>query len=269
MDAKNNLNFFHLNISSLPCHFLELHTLLATSEIEPDIIGITESRLKSNKNHLTNITLANYNIEYCPTDGANGGALLYIKEDIIYKKRNDLKIIKSKMLESIFIGIINPSIKNLIVGCIYRHPCMELIKYNNDFFTYICETLLREKSKDIVLMGDFNVDLLKYEDDANTAVFRDKIYLTSLIPQITSPTRITSRLKTLIDNIFSIDANVETLSGNIVTNISDHLTQFLSFPLKYTPHKKKNEIYKRNSKILMLASSLVTFEILIGKKLLK
>ena len=118
-------------------------------------------------------------------------------------------------------------------------------------------------------MGDFNVDLLKYEDDANTAVFRDKIYLTSLIPQITSPTRITSRLKTLIDNIFSIDANVETLSGNIVTNISDHLSQFLSFPLKYTPHKKKNEIYKRNSKILMLASSLVTFEILIGKKLLK
>ena len=83
MDVKNNLNFFHLNISSLPCHFLELHTLLATSEIEPDIIGITESRLKSNKNHLTNITVPNYNIAYCPTDGANGGALLYIKEDII------------------------------------------------------------------------------------------------------------------------------------------------------------------------------------------
>ena len=126
------------------------------------------------------------------------------------------------MLETIFIGIINPSTKNLIVGCIYRNPCMELSKYNNDFFTYICEKLLREKSKDIVLMGD----------DANTAVFRNKIYLTSLIPPITSPTRITPRLKTLIDNIFSTDANVETFSGNIVTNISDHLTQFLSFPLK-------------------------------------
>ena len=136
------------------------------------------------------------------------------------------------MLESIFIGIINPSTKNLIVGCIYRNPCVELSKYNNDFFTYICEKLLREKRKDIVLMGDFNVNVLKYEDDANTAVFRDKIYLTSLIPPITSPTRITLRLKTLIDNIFSTDANVETFSGNIVTNISDHLTQFLSFPLK-------------------------------------
>ena len=30
MDVKNNLNFFHLNISFLPYHFPELHTLLAT-----------------------------------------------------------------------------------------------------------------------------------------------------------------------------------------------------------------------------------------------
>ena len=99
MDVKNSLNFLHLNISSLPYHFPELCTLLATSEIEFDIIGITESRLKSNKNHLTNITLPNYNMEHCPTDGANGGTL-YTKEDIIYKKRNDLKILKSEVLES-------------------------------------------------------------------------------------------------------------------------------------------------------------------------
>ena len=207
-----------------------------------------ESRLKSNKSHLTNITLPNYNIEHSPTDGLNGGALPYIKEDIIYKKRNDLKVLKSKMLESIFIEIVNPNTKNLIVGCMYHQPCTELSEFNNDFFTYLCEKLLREKNKDVVLIDDFNVDLLKYEDDANTADFLDKIYSTSLIPQITSPTRITPRSKTLIDNIFSSGANAKTLSGNIVTNISDHLAQFLSFPLKQTPHKKKKEIYKRNYK---------------------
>ena len=147
MDVKNNLNFFHLNIFSLVYHLLKLHTFLATSEIEFDVIGITESRLKSNKKHLTNITLPSLNTEHCPTDGLNGGALLYIKEDIIYKKRNDLKILKSKMLESIFIEIINPSRKNLMVGCLYRHPCMELSEFDNDFLTYLCEKLLREKTK--------------------------------------------------------------------------------------------------------------------------
>ena len=99
---------------------------------------------------------------------------------------------------------------------------MELSEFNNDFFTYLCEKLLRERNKDIVLMGNFNVVFLKYEDDANTADFLDKIYSISLIPQITSTTRTTPRSKTLIDNIFSTDANAETLSRNIVTNISDY-----------------------------------------------
>ena len=123
------------------------------------------------------------------------------------------------------------------MGCIYRHPSVELSEFNDDFFTYLCEKLLREKS--IVLMGDFNVDLLNYADDANTADFLYKICSTSLILQITYPTRITPRSKTLIDNIFSTDAYAEILSGNIVTNISDHLAQFLSFPLKQTSRKKK------------------------------
>ena len=79
-----------------------------------------------------------------------------------------------------------------------------------------------------------------------TADFLAKIYSTSLIPQIISPTRITPRSKTLIDNIFTTVANKETLSGNIITNISDHLAQFLSFPVKKSPHKTKKEIYKRN-----------------------
>ena len=77
----------------------------------------------------------------------------------------------------------------------YRHPCMEPNEFNNDFFSHLCEKLLHEKNKDIVLMGDFNVDFLKDEDDTNTADFLDKIYSTSLIPQITSPTRITPRSK--------------------------------------------------------------------------
>ena len=77
---------FISDISSLSYHFFELHTLLATSEIKLDVIGITESRLKRSKSHLTNTSLSNYNTEHCPTDSPNGGALLRIKEDIIIKK---------------------------------------------------------------------------------------------------------------------------------------------------------------------------------------
>ena len=55
-----------------------------------------ESRLKRNQKALSNIEIANYKVELCPTECANGGALLYIKNDTLYKVRNDLKIYKSK-----------------------------------------------------------------------------------------------------------------------------------------------------------------------------
>ena len=59
-----------------------------------------------------------------------------------------------------------------------------------------------KKNKDTVLMSDFLVDLLNYEDGSDTADFFDKIYSASLIPQITSRARIIPRSKTLFDNIF-------------------------------------------------------------------
>ena len=49
---------------------------------------------------------------------------------------------------------------------------------------------MEKKNQRHSLNGWLNVDLSKYEDDANTADFIDKIYSTSLILQITSPTKI-------------------------------------------------------------------------------
>ena len=96
-----------MNIFSLQYHFVELQTLLTTSEIQFDITGILESRLKHNKHYTTNIDLPIYNIKHCDAKGANGGMLLHIKKDIAYKLRNDVKMYKSKHLELIFIEIIN------------------------------------------------------------------------------------------------------------------------------------------------------------------
>ena len=57
-----------------------------------NIIGITEFRLHYKKKSLINTPLQGYNIEHCPTESRNGGALLYIKNNLIYKVRNDLVI---------------------------------------------------------------------------------------------------------------------------------------------------------------------------------
>ena len=108
---------------------------------------------------------------------------------------------------------------------------MKLKEFNKDFMTYLSEKLLKEKNKHIILMGDFNADLLKYENDTDTPDFLDQIYTSLLLPHIASPTGVSPKSKPLIDNIFSTDTNEEVTSGNILTSISDHLAQFLLFPL--------------------------------------
>ena len=91
-------------------------------------------------------------------------------------------------------------------------------------------------------MGDFNIDILKYTTDTSTAHFLDQMYSSSLIPQITSPIRIRTKWKTLIDNIISIDNPEEPIS--IITSISDHLAQFLLSPKEKNEGNKKKQIHK-------------------------
>ena len=104
---------FHLNINSLQYHFDELQTFLSNCPIGFQILGISESRLKTDISTSTNIQLSGFNIEHMPTKSANGGALLYIKDTINYKLRPDLNVEKEKELESIFIEILQKTFKIL------------------------------------------------------------------------------------------------------------------------------------------------------------
>ena len=231
-DKENFLKVFHLNISSLSYHCPELHSLLSEYNKDFNVIGITKSRIKRKEKVLSNIEIPNYKVEQCSAESANDGELLYIKNDTTYKVRNDLKMYKSKNLESIFIEIINTNNKNTVVTCVYRHPGVDANEFNEHYLSILNEKLLLEKNKEIILMGDFNINLLRYYEDHNSTDFLDQIYSCSLIPRITSPTRLTPRSKTLIDNIFSTDTANEVITGNILTTLSDHLAQFLLFPIK-------------------------------------
>ena len=90
------ISFLHRNISSPSFHFDELYALLIELNHSPDIIAISESCLKSSTQSIVKINLENYCVEHTPTGCSNGDTVLYIKNDISYKLRNDLKIYKSK-----------------------------------------------------------------------------------------------------------------------------------------------------------------------------
>ena len=140
---------------------------------------------------------------------------------------------KAKELESTFIEVINKKRKNLIVGCVYKHPTLN----NQDFIDSYILPLLEKRSyenKQVIFMGDFKMNLLNYNTIKRITQFVDKLCKNSFIPYINLPTRITNQSKTLIDNIFYNKINPKATARNITTSILDHLMQFLIEPSAFT-----------------------------------
>ena len=213
-----------MNISCLPHHFKEFSTILSNNKLKFDFLGISEPRIKLNRTPIISIQLPRYNLEYTPTESINRGTLLYIKKGIKYKCRKDLQIYKLKELESTLIEV-NQKNKKLIVGCIYRHPSMDLSELNNHFLPFRFEKL-SYGNKIIVLLGDFNANLINYDSNTDILDFLNCMYCNSLLPHTPSPTRITARSKILTDNIFSSAYDSTFKSGNQITTSKNTERQY-------------------------------------------
>ena len=159
--------------------------------------------------------------------------------------RNDLKISKSFELESTFIEICKTKKTNIIIGCIYTHPSMNINEFNDDYLNELLDKL-SEENKTIFLLGDFNINLLNYDIHAPTNEFSDSLSSRNFLPHILEPSRVTTNSKTLID-IFSNMAVPNIISGNLTASILDHLPQFLVAPnIFFNASYPKSNIYERD-----------------------
>ena len=224
---SKSLSIFHHNVCSLSKNFDQLHALLTELDIDFDFIGITESRISKTNFSPTNIALANYVIEQTPTESNAEGALLYINRKHSYKIRKDLKLYKPHKIESVFVEVIMPKRTNIIVGCIYRHPDNNIDEFNTNYLRPLLQKLSKESSKNIFLLGDFNIDLLKFNSCSSVCNFLDELSSGYFMPQIFLSSRITRSSKKLIDNIFCNipQSSEQNISANLTTTYSDHLPQ--------------------------------------------
>ena len=153
MNNNKMFSIFHLNVASLTLNFDDLHTMLSTLNIDFDVIGITETRIKKHSPSTSNLNINGYSVEDTPTESSAGGTRLYISDKISYKRRSDLELSKDCEIESTFIEIINNNKINIIVGCIYRHPSMSVKEFNEDYLESFLQKISLEQGKKIFLQA--------------------------------------------------------------------------------------------------------------------
>ena len=148
------------------------------------------------------------------------GIGLFVNQSLNY---NVLEKISNEAFQALWVAISFVDQKNIICGIIYRQH-----NSPDDFLTYLDRTIEKMVSddKDVYIMGDFNIDLLKCETSQVSQDFLLSLRSCYLIPTVDKPTRLHRTSATLIDNIFVNNPDKLLARGNIISDISDHFSQF-------------------------------------------
>ena len=87
---------------------------------------------------------------------------MYIEENINFTRRSDIEF-DIDGIETCFIEIPRTKQKNIVIGCIFRHPSSKLEHFHNilkEKLEYICWS-----GFETYVAGDVNIDFLKYATD--------------------------------------------------------------------------------------------------------
>ena len=117
----NNMNIFHTNINGFESKLDNLHECISGSQPKLDILAITETYEQEKVGLLHNVEIKVYKIFHTASKTSKGGTALYVNENVNSIERIDLNILHDEF-EGTWVEIKNKHSKNIICGCIYRHP---------------------------------------------------------------------------------------------------------------------------------------------------
>ena len=150
----------HLNTQSICSIFTVFEILMNTYQF--DIMTLSETWLRDNKDILSHVKITGYNIEYNNRDKKRGGGVgMYIKDTLPYRVRKDITALDSD-IEHLWVELKGRN-KNqpYLVASVYQPKSDSLSK---DLWIQKFETVLAEINNiwdgPIIICWDTNIDLL-------------------------------------------------------------------------------------------------------------
>ncbi|XP_029165110.1 uncharacterized protein LOC114936175 [Nylanderia fulva] len=182
-------------------------------ETYPAVIALSETRV-TDKIKNSKVNVQGYNMIKCVSENRRtGGVVLYVRDDIEYKK----VLIKKKLSKCWCAAIkIKEKFYKGVIMVIYHSPSAsdrDFVKFLEDI---VEEVIFKE---DCMVIGDFNIDF-KMTNKIYTKQLKTAMHSLGMKQYIDSPTRITKKTQTIIDLVFAntkIHAQVDH-----TFNIADH-----------------------------------------------
>lgn len=196
LSTKNGLTIIHQNIRGLVANRDSLCQMIDDSK-HIDIISLSETHLSDSEE--AQVQLDGYTFINRPRKtGKGGGVGVYISSSVPFHRRLDLE---RDGIECIWIEILFPKSKGILIGFIYRPPSSS--KHLCADFENKLESMLSavsSENKECILTGDINCNYLVSSDNKELKAMLLSFGLKQLIKD---PTRVTQDSKTLIDVIYT------------------------------------------------------------------
>ena len=232
---QHDFKIISLNCQSLSAKIDNLKILmhnLDNQQVYIDAICLQESWL-SDLSDLSLLHVEGYQLismaKHC---SAHSGLVIYLSNKYQHEVLNIHE--QSNLWDGQFIkisGMLHN--RNIILGNIYRPPNDINENYKTFFDELIRILAILNKSKhEVIIAGDFNIDLLKVNTNIHAHEFFHTLIAQSFIPKITLPTRFSDLRCTLIDNFLCklSPAILDSSAAIFTNNISDHQLYILVVP---------------------------------------
>ena len=248
---EKRLSIMSLNVQSLASKFADLKELLfslSTTSCTPDIICLQEIW----HIHDSNLFLLDgYQplVYTCRKNSQGGGVGIYFRTGLkfVLEKKS---IFMERVFESLFAEVWTNDKKKLIIGSVYRAGSHQTLS-PSDQFTQFIELLTNSTDEfsslnnEVLIAGDFNLDVLKYETCNNVSSYVDSLFAGGFIQALTKPTRCTASSASCIDHFLTNGLQIKFETCILTSKISDHFP-IIFFKECNKPPLKSKLIMKRD-----------------------
>jgi len=208
-----------------------------THTIAPVVLCVQETW---GKNKTTEYSIRGYHKpEFSVRQGESmnlgGGVATWVRED------TDFEVMKSPFKEKVIeTQTIHLTEMNMIIVNVYR-PFGSIDTFFDTLNQHLDNLKREEPLADILLMGDFNIDLMRVTKSSER-LLEDTI-IHGFIQRVTKPTRTTDNTESLIDHVYT-KSRKHPYTDIIISDISDHYITVTTFPNE-SAKIKKTTITKR------------------------